>query len=138
VKIGEALGAGQPLRKALRHAYRAMPKIAVDYAILEKADNVVVFPATFDWDDVGSWTAVSRHSAKDAAGNVIRGRAIIEEGSDNIVITHDGHFTAVFGADHLIVVHTPDATLVCTREEAGRLKDLLRRLQSDPHARRLL
>lgn len=137
-KVGEALGAGQSLTQALRKVYPALPKIAVDYAILEKADNVVVFPATFDWDDVGSWTAVSRHSTKDAAGNVILGRAIIEEGSHNIVINDDRHFTAVFGADHLVIVHTPDATLVCTREKAGHLKKLLTRLQADPHGRKLL
>jgi mannose-1-phosphate guanylyltransferase len=137
-KIGAALAARQPLTRALRKTYPGLPKVAVDYAILEKADNVVVFPATFDWDDVGSWTAISRHSAKDAAGNVILGRAIVEEGHHNIVITDDRHFTAVLGADHLIIVHTPDATLVCTREKAGHLKTLLTRLQADPHGRKLL
>ena len=137
-KIGAALAARQPLARALRKTYPGLPKVAVDYAILEKADNVVVLPATFDLDDVGSWTAISRHSAKDAAGNVILGRAIVEEGHHNIVITDDRHFTAVLGADHLIIVHTPDATLVCTREKAGHLKSLLNRLQADPHGRKLL
>ncbi|HUL55312.1 MAG TPA: mannose-1-phosphate guanylyltransferase [Opitutaceae bacterium] len=137
-KIGAALARRRPLAGILREAYPLLPKIAVDYAILEKADNVVVFPATFDWDDVGSWTAISRHCAKDTAGNVILGRAIVEEGSHNIVINDDRHFTAVLGADHLVVVHTPDATLVCTREKAGHLKRLLKRLEADPHGRTLL
>ena len=137
-KIGVAVARGRSLAKTLRAFYPRLPKIAVDYAILEKVDNVVVFPATFDWDDVGSWTAISRHSAKDAADNVILGRGIVEEGSHNIVINDARHFTAVLGADHLVVVHTPDATLVCTREKAGHLKRLLKRLEADPHGRKLL
>jgi mannose-1-phosphate guanylyltransferase len=137
-KIGEALAARRSLAGALRKIYPSLPKIAVDYAILEKADNVVVFPATFDWDDIGSWTAITRHLSKDAAGNVVRGNVVIEQGGHNIVINEGRHFTAVLGADNLIIVQTRDATLVCPRDKAQHLKTLLRRLAADPRGRRLL
>jgi mannose-1-phosphate guanylyltransferase len=104
----------------------------VDYALLEKADNVVVMPASFDWDDVGSWTAIARHFAHDSSGNVIRGRGLVEQGSGNIVVSEAGHLTAVLGAEDLVVVHTADATLVCPRGKASELKQLLKRLAADP------
>ena len=137
-KIGAALAARRPLATTLRKVYPSLPKIAVDYAILETADNVVVFPATFDWDDIGSWTAIARHMRKDAAGNAIRGNAIIEQGGDNIVINEGRHLTAVLGADNLIIVQTRDATLVCPRDRAQHLKTLLQRLAEDPRGRKLL
>ena len=137
-KIGEALAARRPLTDTLRKIYPSLPKIAVDYAILEKADNVVVFPATFDWDDIGSWAALTRHLSKDAAGNVVRGNAVIEQGSHNIVINEGRQFTAVLGADNLIIVQTRDATLVCPRDKAQHLKILLQRLAADPRGRKLL
>ncbi|HXA13943.1 MAG TPA: mannose-1-phosphate guanyltransferase, partial [Opitutaceae bacterium] len=122
----------------LKKIYPALPRISVDYALLEKADNVVVLPASFDWDDVGSWPAVARHHSKDTAGNVVRGRAIIEQGRNNIVVGDDGHLLAVIGADDLIVVHTSDATLICPRHRAQDIKQLLKRIEAEAGGRKWL
>ncbi|QYM80391.1 mannose-1-phosphate guanylyltransferase [Horticoccus luteus] len=137
-RLGAALRAGQNLPRTLRAIYPSLPKIAVDYALLEKADNVVMLPASFDWDDVGSWTAIARHHAHDAKQNTIVGDGLVEEGSGNIVFSEAGHVTAVFGADDLVVVHTSDATLVCPRSKAQEIKSLLNRLKSDVRGQRLL
>lgn len=137
-RIGAALAKKRNLARVLAEIYPTLPKIAVDYALLEKATNVVVFPASFDWDDVGSWPAVARHRQRDASGNVLRGRAVVEQGGGNIVISEGNHLTAVLGADDLIVVHTADATLVCPRDKAQDIKSLLKRLADDPNARDLL
>jgi mannose-1-phosphate guanylyltransferase len=126
------------LASLLKKIYPALPKISVDYALLEKAGNVVVLPASFDWDDVGSWPAVARHHPKDAAGNVARGRTIIEQGRNNIVVGEEGHLLAVIGADDLIVVHTPDATLVCPRHRAQDIKQLLKRIEAEAGGRKWL
>ncbi|HYC71152.1 MAG TPA: sugar phosphate nucleotidyltransferase [Opitutaceae bacterium] len=123
---------------ALAAGYPGLKKISVDYALMEKSTNVVVLPATFDWDDVGSWPAVANHFPKDAAGNVLRGAAMVEAGRNNIVVSADGHLTAVVGADDLVVVHTPDATLVCPRHRAQDIKALLKRLAEDPAGQRFL
>ncbi|HEY4302122.1 MAG TPA: sugar phosphate nucleotidyltransferase [Candidatus Didemnitutus sp.] len=117
---------------ALREVHPRLPKISVDYALMEKSPNVVVLPATFDWDDVGAWPAVANHFPKDAGGNVIRGSGLVEGGTGNIVVSEDGHLTAVVGASDLIVVHTPDATLVVPRARAQEIKKLLERLRADP------
>jgi mannose-1-phosphate guanylyltransferase len=137
-QIMAGLARRRALVPLLKKIYPALPKISVDYALLEKADNVVVLPASFDWDDVGSWPAVARHHPKDGSGNVVRGRAIVEQGNNNIVVAEDGHLLAVIGADDLIVVHTPDATLVCPRHRAQDIKQLLKRIEAGAGGRKWL
>jgi len=124
-KIAAELRAGRKLPKVLEKIFPTIPKIAVDYAVLEKADNVVVLPAGFDWDDVGSWTALTRHFKADAAGNIARGDVELDAARDNVVISQPGHLVGVYGTDGLIVVHTDDATLVVPKSRAGDIKKLL-------------
>ncbi len=123
---------------ALAQIYPTLPKISVDYALMEKSTNVVVVPATFDWDDVGAWPAIAKHFTPDAAGNVLRGVAMVEDGQGNIIVSDDGHLTAVVGASDLIVVHTPEATLVCHKDKAQEIKALLKRLADDPATKKFL
>jgi mannose-1-phosphate guanylyltransferase len=130
-KLGRTLAHGGG-DAALAKAYPTLPRISIDYAVMEKARNVLVVPASIGWDDVGAWPAVARHHAKDAAGNVLRGRAIVEAGRGNIVVSDGKHLTAVLGLDNLVVVHTPDATLVCPQDRAQDIKQLLQRLVADP------
>ncbi|MDP2137965.1 MAG: mannose-1-phosphate guanylyltransferase [Candidatus Didemnitutus sp.] len=123
---------------ALAQVYPALKKISVDYALMEKSTNVVVVPATFDWDDVGAWPAVARHFSADKANNVLRGLAMVEGGANNIVVSTDGHLTAVVGASDLVVVHTADATLVCSKDKAQEIKALLQRLGAQAETRKFL
>lgn len=132
-----AQAAGAGWETALAAAYPGLPKISVDYALMEKSTNVVVVPATFDWDDVGAWPAVANHFPKDGAGNVLRGLARVEGGANNIVVSAGGHLTAVVGASDLVVVHTKDATLVCPKDRAQDIKALLKRLGEDSATRHL-
>jgi len=124
--------------RALAAAYPHLKKISVDYALMEKSSNVVVVPATCDWDDVGAWPAIANHFPKDAAGNVLRGLAMVEGGANNIVVARDGHLTAVVGASDLVVVTTADATLVCPRDKAQEIKALLKRLEADAEKKKFL
>ena len=123
---------------ALAEAYPQLKKISVDYAVMEKSTNVVVVPATFDWDDVGAWPAVPKHFPADGAGNVLRGLAMVEGGANNLVVSTGDHLTAIVGASDLVVVHTKDATLVCPKDKAQEIKALLKRLEADPETRRYL
>lgn len=116
---------------AVAKLYPTLQKISVDYAIMEKSTNVVVVPATFDWDDVGAWPAIAKHFPQDDNGNVLRGVAMVEQGSNNIVISADGHLTAVIGLSDVVVVHTADATLVVPKEKAQEIKALLKRMGED-------
>jgi mannose-1-phosphate guanylyltransferase len=129
-QIAAELGKGRALPKVLAKIFPTIPKIAVDYAVLEKADNVVVLPAGFDWDDVGSWNALTRHFPADAAGNIVRGPTVLEEARDNVVISSPGHLTGVFGVEGMIVVHTDDATLVVPKARAADIKNLLAQVRA--------
>lgn len=123
---------------ALEKIHATLPKISVDYALMEKSSNVVVVPATFDWDDVGAWPAIAKHFTPDAADNVLRGIAMVEKGAGNIVVSSGDHLTAVLGVDDLVVVHTANATLVCPKSRAQEIKSLLKRLQDEPSLRKFL
>jgi len=126
------LGRGIALPEVLSVAYPGLPKISVDYAVMEKAGNVAVFEAAFDWDDVGEWPALVRHATADAAGNVARGEVALHDSSENIVISEGGHLIALLGVKDLVVVHTPDATLVCPKSRAQDLKKLLQNVAAKP------
>ena len=136
--IRTGLAKKRPLAAVLKKVYPSLEKISVDYALLEKATNVVVLPSSFDWDDVGAWPAVSKHFTPDAAGNVARGLAIIEQGGGNLVFSEGGHLVTVLGVDDLIVVHTADATLVCPKSKAQDIKALLKRVEALPRGAKWL
>jgi len=103
--------------------FPALPKISVDYAIMEKAARVAVAEARFDWDDVGSWTALPAHLPLDAQGNTLQGAVALHDAQNNIVISR-GRTIALCGVRDLIVVETPDAILVCHRAAAEQVKSL--------------
>jgi mannose-1-phosphate guanylyltransferase len=119
--------------------YPTIPKISIDYAVMEKADNVLVVPATFDWDDVGEWPAWARLQAKDEARNASQGNVILHESAQNIVFNSDPkHLVAVFGAQDLMVVHTKNATLVAPKEKAQELKSLVKKLSENPNLKKFV
>ncbi len=128
--VRSAAAKGRTLAAALRKTYAGLRKISVDYAILEKSDNVVMLPASFDWDDVGAWPAISRHLEKDVRGNVCRGRVVVEQGANNIVIAEGDHLVAALGLDDFIVVHTGDATLIAPKARAQDIKALLKQVEA--------
>mgnify|MGYP001340937993 FL=1 len=127
--IDQGLEAGQEIDALLAQHYPKLEKISVDYAIIEKANNVVMVKSGFDWDDVGEWPAVSRHYPADEAGNVVRGSAELTDASGNIVYSRDDkHLVALLGVEDLIVVRTEDATLVCHKDKAQEIKDLVKKI----------
>ncbi len=136
--IRTALAKGRKLVSVMKKVYPTLQKISVDYALLEKSENVVMLPSSFDWDDVGAWPAVARHYKPDGAGNVSRGSTLVEQGKGNIIFSEGNHLVTVVGADNLIVVHTPDATLVCPIEKAQEIKAAVKRVGGLADAKRFL
>lgn len=122
------LRAPQNFEKTLRERFHRLPRISFDYAIMEKADRVLVVEASFDWDDVGSWTAVAGYFPKDKHGNAANRPITAVNSSNNIVFEQDGTTVALLGVRDLIVVQTNDAVLVCHRHEAERIKELVGKL----------
>jgi mannose-1-phosphate guanylyltransferase len=115
-------------QKALSERFAKLPRISFDYAIMEKADRVLVVEAGFDWDDIGSWHAVANYFEKDKRGNAANQAITAVDSSNNIVFVENGATIALLGVHDLIVVRTPDAILVCHRHEAERIKDLIGKL----------
>ena len=109
--------------------YSRFENIPVDIGILERADNVEVVPASFEWDDVGSWLALDRLRERDETGNVIRGRHVGIETRNCIVVGRDGHITATLDIEDLIIVTTADATLVAPKDRAEDVKKLVERIR---------
>src|SRR5881396_291558 len=110
---------------ALRERFSKLPRISFDYAIMEKADRVLVVEASFDWDDIGSWRAVANYFEKDKYGNAANRSITALDSSNNIVFEEDATSVALLGVNDLIVVRTPDALLICHRHQAERIKDLI-------------
>lgn len=107
----------------IREKFPSLPKISVDFAIMEKARSVATVLAEFDWDDVGAWSALPSHLPSDAAGNSIRGRVAAVDAKDNIAVSN-GRLIALCGVQDLVVVETPDAILVCHRDRVQDIKKL--------------
>lgn len=116
-------------QKALKREYKKIEKISVDYAILEKADNIIMVKSNFFWDDVGSWAALSGHCRKDRNGNVVLGRGAVLDASNNIAVAEDG-VVALIGVRDLVVVRSGAATLVCSKDKAQDVKKMVALLKS--------
>lgn len=119
----EALDDISALPQLLTDRFAALPKISVDYAIMENARRIDTVIADFDWDDVGAWTALPAHIPSDAEGNSKRGLVVQHSSRDNIAISN-GRLIALCGVEHLVVVETPDAILVCNRDSVQQVKEL--------------
>ena len=97
---------------------------------MEKSDNIYVVKSEFDWNDLGSWDAVFEVSPKTKDQNVIRGEGLVIDGKNNL-IESDNHFTAVLGLNNIVVVNTPDATLVIPRDKVEDVKELVSYLEKN-------
>jgi mannose-1-phosphate guanylyltransferase len=119
----EAARTGQ-LGPSLSATYPALEKISIDYAVMEKADTILVAEGRFAWDDVGSWTALEHHFPKNEEGNVVVGQSATWDSSSNIVVSRD-RLTALVGVKDLVVVQAEGVTLVCHRDQAQNIKKML-------------
>jgi mannose-1-phosphate guanylyltransferase len=114
----------------LAQRFPALPKISVDYAIMEKARAVETLLAQFDWDDVGLWTALPKHLHVDGDGNASRGPVFVAGAGNNIAVSN-GRTIALCGVKDLVVVETADAVLVCHRDAVQDIKKIVQQLPKE-------
>lgn len=116
----------------LGEAYPRCENISVDYAVMEKAENVVGIPAAAEvgWNDVGSWNAVYELLPHDAEGNVARGAEVLARESGGNYVDAERKLVALLGVKDLIVVDTQDALLVADRSRAQQVAELVKALES--------
>lgn len=118
---------GRDASEFLDEHFTGLPKISLDYAIMEQAPEVEAVLAEFDWDDVGAWPSLSSHLPADENFNAIRGRAVTEDAHGNILFSQKRTIAAC-GVEDLIIVETDDAILVCRKGKAQDIKKLLSKL----------
>ena len=111
----------------LETLYPQLPRISIDYAVMEKAKNILVSRAAFGWDDVGTWSAADRHLATDARRNVAKGNVALLDVTDSVAISEGPH-VAVLGVNDIVVVATKDSVLVAAKDRVQDLKKLLAKM----------
>jgi mannose-1-phosphate guanylyltransferase len=128
-KVADAWGTANQ-QKALAEVYPTLKKISVDFAIMEPAsrDSVVkvaAVPMPLGWLDVGSWPMFGETVAKDTDGNALSAeKTLAFKSKNNLVVSNDkNHAIALVGCEDLIVIHTPDVTMVCKASEAESVKE---------------
>jgi mannose-1-phosphate guanylyltransferase len=109
--------------------YPTLEKISIDFAVMEKAQQVNVVEMDCSWIDVGSWPALQDVLEPDASGNVstLSNQSLLDA-RDNILVSEGDHLIAAIGVEGLVIVHSDDATLVCRHEDAQRIKELVAQL----------
>jgi len=122
-KIEKSFSEGN-YEKTLVKVYGQLAKISIDYGIMEKSENVFLIKGDFDWNDVGSWESVYELSPKDDDGNAKVGEVYCSN-TKNSYIYSLNKFSAIIGVENLIVINTPDALLVCKRENAQDVKSVV-------------
>ncbi len=124
LEAGDDVGAD-----TLTQAFQASPRISIDYGVMEQADTVYVVPGAFEWNDVGDWRAVYDLSDKDEHGNVIQGNVIMQDSSRCLVQAGD-RLIVLVGMHDKVVVDTDDAVLVCNRDSAQHVKQVVEYLHA--------
>jgi mannose-1-phosphate guanylyltransferase len=131
-KIRSAWGGPEQV-SALEEWFPRLPRISIDYAVLEKAPNVYGIPLSCRWLDMGSFAALADVISSDSNRNtVIADQYCLLDCRNSIVVTETPkHLIAMIGMEEVIVAHSPDATLICPIHQAHRIKELLRRLEDE-------
>lgn len=125
-----ALGTDREAQE-LSRVYPTLPKISIDYGVMERAANTLVIPADFGWDDLGTWSALERVIPADQDGNIISGRVVAVDTRGSVIQGNSDRLIVTFGLTDVVVVDSEDALLVADKARASDLKAVVGRLQAD-------
>ena len=137
MKIKNALGTADDA-KVIQEIYPTLKEIAIDNAILEKADKVAVVEADIDWSDIGSWGAMSDVLPTDAAQNLLNGKVLQIDTKETTVYSQTEKLIALVGVENLVVIETEDAILICPRDQSQRVRDVVSKLKEDDELKNYL
>lgn len=131
MRISKAIGKPQE-EEALTKEYELIKPQSIDYGVMENASDIYVIPGIFGWDDVGSWLAVERLQKSNKEGNVIAGD-VIAVNTKSCILQGQDKLIATVGIEDMIVVDTKDALLICHKDHAGEIKELIEKLKDFNH-----
>ncbi len=124
--------AGTRVQELHPPSFTQLPDISIDYALMERSQQVALVPARFDWSDIGSWTALAQLVPTDAERNRVQGEAILVDTHDTY-IQAEHRLVATVGVDNLVIVDTADALLVAHADRAQDVREVAKRLKHSQH-----
>ena len=131
----EAAKTPAKLKRVLKKEYPDIRKISIDFAVMEKAQNVIVADGDFDWDDLGSWNSLAHHIKPDAEGNCAVGDFIHVDAARNVIFDARSKKNrtpiAVVGLRDSILVQTDDAVLLAHKSQSQKVKQRVAKLAED-------
>ncbi len=123
LKIRDALSRGDG--EVIRTVYQGLRRLSIDYGLMEKAGNVLMVPADFAWDDVGTWESLSRIAQPDDSGNHSTGD-VVSKDARNCIVFSDGVTIGVLGVSNLVIVATDEGVLVAGADRAQEVREIAR------------
>lgn len=115
-------------QEVLAKVYPSIQSISIDYGILERSDDVLVVPGDFGWNDVGSWDALGAIFPTDNDGNIVKAKHLGINTRNSIIYSSD-RLVATIGVDNLIIADTADALLICPKDKAQEVKNMVELLK---------
>ncbi|MGX7689880.1 mannose-1-phosphate guanylyltransferase [Flectobacillus roseus] len=109
----------------VHNAYQSCESISIDYAIMEKSDNVYVVLGDIGWSDLGTWKSLYEVSEKDELGNVIDGNTMLYDVKDSIIKTPQGKLVVIKGLDNFIVAEYDNVLMICPKDQEQKVKDFV-------------
>ena len=122
-RIKQLLDAGAT-RTDIDGLYRELPSVSIDTGVMERSAHAAMIPVDFRWSDVGNWSSIEEVAPRDKSGNVINGKVVDLDSRDSIIYA-DRRLVATIGLSDMVVVDTPDATLVCPKERSQDVKKVV-------------
>lgn len=117
------------LNQALDRYYEDLPKVSVDYGVIERAEKTWTLPVNFGWSDLGSWESVASLLESDHNNNCFNGDVCLVDSSETVAVNHGGPMIGAVGVEELVIVSTKDALLVCPRSRTEEVKKLVESLE---------
>lgn len=115
---------------AVKHIYKYCESVSIDYAVMEKAKNVFIIPADFKWSDLGTWNSAWEQLEKDGSENAIAGTNTLVAGAKGCMVhSLEKKLLVIGGVEDLIIVNTPDALLICKKENEQEIKEYLSKVK---------
>lgn len=129
MKIAAAWGT-KDFKRILAEIYPTLPKISIDYAVMEKSTHVAMVPMPVNWLDVGNWNSVAATITPDSSDNRAIGCKLASlDSSEVLAISENDHLIATIGLKDMVIVHTPAATLICPASKTEQIKQLVAQIQ---------
>lgn len=132
-EFATAYARGADCEKVLAERFPKLHKVSIDYAVMERATTVLMVEASFDWDDVGGWSAIATYLPVDSNDNSSNRPVVAVEAAHNLVYSDSARNITLLGVNDLLVVQTGDALLICPRDRAEHIKQIIPHLPPELH-----